>query len=293
MDIWLERLERQLAASMPKEAKSDLPSLRDLYQWVDELVIGADNIFSADMARDNCMTWKCALQTQSALIAAFTVGRFVPPVRISIIRSLLHPESVGVGIGQGRNWRSCIDKDCRSPSTCKGNRFEIVEARPDRHGDLRHINFVAPHHKNDRRGFEEIKFRLPDSAPITRLLLRHIEGGHALLTQGRGGEAHLFVSRPGAAFTSATFTQQWKTLLQSARSIAYFCPSLARTAFVTEYTSTSGLDAEMWDGAATVMGNTVKMWNKEYNPRKRIREAQAAVDSHESFVDRLFMSPDY
>jgi hypothetical protein len=287
MDKWLERLERQLSATLVREPKSNLPSLRACYKWVDELILGADTLYEQDLVRIGTMSWAGAFQNQSALVAAFTVGRFVPPVRIAILRSLLHPDAVGVGSGQGRNWRRCNDKDCRDPTRCSGNHFELAALPSGERG----INFVAPHHKNDRRGFEQIKFRIPCAGPLNRLLLRHFDSGHALLTQATGQDVpNLFVTRRGGAFTAVTFTHQWKTLMRSSSEIEYFCPSLARTAFVSEYTNTSGLPADMWDGAATVMGNTVKMWNKEYNPQKRLREAQAAVDVHETFATRIMMA---
>ena len=70
-------------------------------------------------------------------------------------------------------------------------------------------------------------------------------------------------------------------------SIPYFPPSLARTSFVDAYTDEFGVEPSFWDGAATVMGNTVKMWNEQYNPKKRGREAEMAVANHKGFADNL------
>lgn len=286
METWLERLERQLSSSLPRPAKGDLPSLRGLYKWVDELALGADEIYDQNLAELGCMTWNAAFQNQSALIVGLTVGRWVPPIRISILRSLLHPDSVGVGLGQGRNWRRCHDKDCRDPQRCVGNHFEVTEQIIGA-TEKQRITFVAPHHKNERRGFEGISFKLPEG-PLTQMMLRHFSDGHRLLTQAAGTDVpNLFVSRPGGPFSAVTFCHFWKTLLRTAPDIDYFCPSLARTSFVDEYTNTSGLPVDMWDGAATVMGNTVKMWQKAYNPLKRGRDAQAAVDMHGDFTARL------
>ena len=65
----------------------------------------------------------------------------------------------------------------------------------------------------------------------------------------------------------------------------YFPPSLARTSFVSKYMEATGMTPNMWDGAATVMGNTVRTWSANYNPRKRARESQDAVNLHQVFVD--------
>ena len=146
--------------------------------------------------------------------------------------------------------------------------------------------FFAPHHKTDRKGFAAIEFEFP-SGPLTRMLLLHLDFGHKLITQSNGDNVMtLFNSRYGNSFSPQTYTHYWATIMKSA-SVPYFPPSLARTSFVDEYTSTFGEEPAMWEGAATIMGNTVKTWMEAYNPRKRARDAQAAVDCHNEFAARL------
>ena len=143
---------------------------------------------------------------------------------------------------------------------------------------------MAPHHKTDRRGFGAIEFEMP-SGPLTRMLLLHIDYGHKLITQCVGDNVKtLFNSRAGQAFSAPTYTHYWKTIMKSATKVPYFPPSLARTSFVDQYTTLNGEEPALWEGAATVMGNTVKTWMLQYNPLKRARDAQAAVDRHSDFA---------
>jgi len=301
METWLGRLEQQLSATMPKEPKSFVPSLKDLYFWVDDLAEGADVMTSADLKRFGCLTYDSAWQTQAAIIAALTVGRFQPPIRLSIARTLVHPSHLTEsGLDEeeddsesphrrGRNSSFCLDGDCRD-SRCLGNHLEIHgDIDEDSGEDRRTVRFIAPHHKTDRRGFASIVIDLPRGI-FTKLLLIHIDHGHKLLTQSTGDRMpYLFSTRSGKPFSTVNFTHYWKSLMKTAAGIPYFPPSLARTSFVDKYTDEFGEEPALWEGAATIMGNTVKMWNEQYNPLKRGREAQAAVDRHSGFAERIML----
>jgi len=289
VETWLGRLERQLSASLPKVKKSRIPPLPDLYAWVDGLVLGAELITRADISVMNSVTHKAAIQNQAAILAALTTGRYLPPIRLSVARTLVHPSFLfneESGIGEP----NCQDRDCRA-SSCLGNHLEVFGVTPSDFEtggkkDLRRIKFFAPHHKTDRKGFAAIEFEIP-SGPLTRMLLVHLDFGHTVITQSHGdGVMTLFNSRVGNSFSAQTYTHYWATIMKSA-SIPYFPPSLARTSFVDEYTQTYGEEPAMWEGAATIMGNTVKTWMEAYNPRKRGRDAQAAVDNHQHFTASL------
>lgn len=97
----------------------------------------------------------------------------------------------------------------------------------------------------------------------------------------------MFVSGASNPFSPATFHHYWTRLLdRRAKEFGVTCfpPSLARTSFVSEYTNSLGVHPNMWDGAATVMGNTVRTWHRNYSPHKRSRECQRSVDLHNAFV---------
>ncbi len=287
MDKWLSRLREQLSAALPKEPKSDIPPLADLYHWVDSLILGAEICCSQDLQSMETLSWQSAWQNEVALIAALVVGRYLPPIRLEILRTLVHPDHIADG-GLGK----CISKDCRD-RRCPGNHLSVY-GQDDGVTCSRRIHFKAPHHKNDRRGFGAIEFDLPEGK-LTERLLDHIDHGHALLTQLASGAVLkkgqlpspiLFVSRAGNPFSTCTFSQFWTSIIREVEEIPHFPPSLARTSFVDSYTATYGEEPLCWEGAATIMGNTTKTWAEHYNPLQRDRQAQDAVNRHAEFAAR-------
>lgn len=147
------------------------------------------------------------------------------------------------------------------------------------------------HSKNDRRpSHEPMQYRLPSRGPLPQLLLTHIKAGHKLLTQRQNptGMPRLFVSRQGQEFNSSTLTQWWATLMRDnpraeSAGVKYFAPNQGRTIFVEEYVTVRGVLPEMMDGAAAVMGTSVGQWRASYNPSRRGRAAQLAIDGHMAY----------
>jgi hypothetical protein len=70
----------------------------------------------------------------------------------------------------------------------------------------------------------------------------------------------------------------------SAQDLKYFPPSIARTVFVEDYTSEYGVEPDMWDGAAVIMGNSTVQWRASYNPSRKRRDATNALSLHEAYV---------
>ncbi len=295
MDTWLSRLREQLTAAMPKEPKSDIPPLSDLYHWVDSLILGAELCCNNDLLNMKTLTWQSAWQNEVALIASLVVGRYLPPIRLEILRTLVHPDHITPGV-----LNQCINKDCKD-RRCPGNHISVIkhasvgEESEQRTAVGRHIRFRAPHHKNDRRGFGAIEFDLPEGK-LTERLLDHIDFGHAMLTQlassavlkkGELPSPILFVSRAGNPFSPCTFSQFWTSIIREVEEIPHFPPSLARTSFVDSYTAQYGEEPMFWEGAATIMGNTTKTWGEHYNPLQRGRQAQDAVNRHAQFADSI------
>lgn len=66
-----------------------------------------------------------------------------------------------------------------------------------------------------------------------------------------------------------------------------FPPNAARTIFVEAYTSANGAEPDYWDGAAAVMGNTVRQWSASYRPNRLVNAAEQAIEAHTSFVQAL------
>ncbi len=238
------------------------------------------------------MTHPTAWIVERAILAAMVTGAYTPPCRLHLLKTLLHPRYAGrVG---------CQDKDCKVGGNCKGNHMEIVQldaveevAGPSdaAAGDiwlyeyeLRSVSIVVVHSKNDRRRSNApLEYTLP-RGPLSKLMLAHVEEGHKLLTLEREDSMlRLFTTKQGKEFNDVTFCQFWETLVKGS-GMKYFPPSMARTVFVEDYTSEYGVEPEMWDGAAVIMGNSTAQWRASYNPSRKGRVAQRAVGVHEAYV---------
>jgi hypothetical protein len=154
---------------------------------------------------------------------------------------------------------------------------------------IRDVCCSVVHGKNDRRhGSSPLTLVFP-RGPLVKLMLAHVFAGQRMLTLERGDAMiRLFVTRQGKEFSDATFVHFWRTLMEATdtNGIEYFPPSKARTVFVEDYTSRYGVEPDMWDGAASVMGNCVRQWEASYNPSRRQRLAQKAVEAHAQYSAR-------
>ena len=153
------------------------------------------------------------------------------------------------------------------------------------------VTFHVEHGKTDKSGnFVPVDIPLP-RGNLTKLLLAHIQQGQAVrldYTPSPDGQATtLFVSGGGNAFSSATFDQYWAGLLKrTSTDIKHFPPSLARTSYVEEYISGMGDKPRTWDGAAVIMGNSVKTWGQNYAPMWRYKKAQEVIALHADYTRR-------
>ena len=151
--------------------------------------------------------------------------------------------------------------------------------------DTTEVHNVVMHGKNDRRpNHTKVDYTFP-KGKLTKLFLAHIFQGQRLLTSESGDSmVLLFTTKKGREFTDSTFVQFWSSHMKSTTELPYFCPSLARTSYVEQVSNDTGLPPEMWDGAATVMGNSVRQWAQSYNPSRRRRLAQQAVNGQAAFT---------
>ena len=148
------------------------------------------------------------------------------------------------------------------------------------------------HGKTQRmNNFTRVSYILPDG-DLTKLFLLHIKQGHALLVLEQPYKTRtLIVGKRGAdiSHNNSLFTHLWNDIMhkcpiRKAYKLETFPPNDARTMFVETYTSDTGNAPEFWDGAAVVMGNSVQQWGASYNPSKRSRLAQQAVDAHQAYA---------
>jgi hypothetical protein len=286
MEKWLGVLQAQIGASMPDKPKTSAPDIEETWRWAEELLEEALEQIDSDMSSHGCISKATAWQNEKALVAALLSGVYLPPCRIHVLISMIHPRFVGRV--------SCQDPDCNMGAGCKGNHLELTTVASKIGSSWTHFDFdttgvrnVIVHQKNDRRGgVQQLEYDFPDGA-LVKSLLAHINAGHTLLTDMKaGGMTKLFVSHPGNAFSSTTFCHFWESLMAQVDRQEYFAPSVLRTMFVEEYTAAHGAEPEMWDGCAAIMGNSVPQWRKHYNPSAKRREAAAAIESHTALREK-------
>ena len=211
---------------------------------------------------------------QGALIATLVVGADIPPLRLSVLKTLLQPSLID-------SYR-CTDNDCLRED-CLGNHVEVEGGNELGVGGTGVILHII-HHKNDRRGHwgDPLSITLPEGA-FLRLMLVHIQQGRDMITSWQK-TPELFVSNLGRVFSDSTFVHYWTSLMRTAAAfkIPRFPPSDGRTIFVEDFTSSQ--HPNKWEGAALIMGNTTQQWRASYMPSKKQRLVAAAVENHASFT---------
>lgn len=141
------------------------------------------------------------------------------------------------------------------------------------------------HHKNDRRlPCDPVTITVP-KGKLLDLLLVHIERGREVLNKYVNEVTpHLFVSNQGNPFTDPTFAHYWTWVMRGAAEygVPKFCPSFGRTIFIESYTEDANPDS--WEGAALVMGNSVKQWAASYEPSRKRKKVNMAINRHAAYV---------
>jgi hypothetical protein len=296
MKTWLAKLEQQLYSATPTKPMPDRPEAETVLTWGHQVCEDALDCATRCMKKIGTMTHEVAAKVQDALIVSLVTGCHIPPCRLNLIGSWIHPGLVDV--------LKCQDKDCRHvQGTCLGNHLKLVDLPTAQQSDepiwgfdYRDTGIVSTvvHGKNEFRGTGvNLEYMMPRGT-LTKLLLAHIKVGHALLTEPFGGNEALFVTSSGKEFTNqpSLLTQYWKRLmgaspLAARHGLNYFPPGAGRRIFVEGYTSRTGLEPEFWDGASIVMGSSVSRWKGSYNPSRKRRLAQVAIDQHAGWVNNL------
>jgi len=231
LETWFLTLGRQLSNLMPTP-KKEAPPLELIFSWVDGIAEGARLVLGG-----RSLTGGQAFQVQAAIVAKLVSGREMPPCRLSIIKTIMHPSLVE-DLG-------CQDPDCNTRG-CRGNRAELVgggggggaSSSSNSNSNLG-VRIIAPHHKTEDKGRQQgpLDVILPPGQ-LTEFAVYWIQKGWKVATDTTGSSTStLFMSSRGFAFNDSTFTHYWKQLMKSApATLPYFPPNLARTSFVESFT---------------------------------------------------------
>ena len=194
-----------------------------------------------------------------------TLFGYLPPVRLSCIRSMTHPSYSG----------PCLHPDCKQ-SDCRGNRLIIQREHPLQ------LAVDLPHHKNQAaHGFKPIHFTVPSG--LAELLHLLVGQPHQVLTQAA---AHVlleapcpfvFMTRTGQGFKDSQLCTYWNAWLV-AQGGSPMPPSKLRHVFVGERRSDDRAAGPSDAAAARVMGHSAAQWHW-YDVHQHNRESQNAVDA--------------
>jgi hypothetical protein len=301
MATWLAKLEIQLRAVVPEATPAKMQSGHTVLAWARDVCIMAIAAAEDSVRLHGTLTHKVAQQVHDALLVSLVTGAHTPPLRLGHIKSWLHPSEVAKF--------GCRQQGCQREN-CLGNHLELVvdpvgkqavaeeDAWMDHRGLMRGFSYRntrikahMEHGKTQRmNNFTRVSYILPDG-DLTKLFLLHIKQGHALLVLEQPYKTRtLIVGKRGAdiSHNNSLFTHLWNDIMhkcpiRKAYKLETFPPNDARTMFVETYTSDTGNAPEFWDGAA-VVGNSVQQWGASYNPSKRSRLAQQAVDAHQAYA---------
>jgi len=167
---------------------------------------------------------------------------------------------------------------------CLGNRVEVEGGCNEFEDGGEDVTLYIVHHKNDRRcPSDPTSITLPKGMLLDLILVHINRGREALNKFVTEVTPHLFVSNVGKPFTDTTFVHYWDWVMRGASEygVPRFSPSFGRTIFIESYVQDA--DPDLWDGAALVMGNTVKQWDASYQPSKRRRMVNMAISRHAEY----------
>ena len=208
-------------------------------------------------------------------VLASTVFGYLPPLRLSCIRSLQHYKYTG----------PCLDPGCSDPA-CHGNIVVLLSEKPLQMG------FKLPHHKNEVAwGHKAIEFTLPQA--YAELLYAYLGKPHEELCSFHNfcDEADCtfaFMSKKGQGFDNPTFSVHWTRWLcdQGAPAMP---PSMCRQVFVEERRSDDRVAGPSDQGASLIMGHSVSQWDAWYDTHFHSRLGQNAVNQMLSWRETLLL----
>ena len=139
MSTWLLALSGQIGRAIPPSLARVVPLLSSLFQFVDGISEGAMLVMGG---RNNSLTADDAFQVQHAIVSRLVTGRDMPPCRLSIVKTLLHPSMVSEGM-------RCPDlRECKGGEQQGGGLWEGISSNIMYNPNLK-IRILAVHAKRN------------------------------------------------------------------------------------------------------------------------------------------------
>lgn len=255
---WMSNMGKQLgaaaAAAVDKElaAKKPLPSLAQLILFQHGVLTRAMRLGAANPRL-----------LHDALALSLSFG-FTPPPRSTVIRTLLHPDFVGL-VG-------CGDPDCKVPG-CSGNRLEWTSPAKTA------LRLVMVHHKVDK--FHKPVSMLLSPAVNAVAVLYIKSGAYSYISAGRKATAkgRLFITeRSVDVYNKSAWLQWWYSLLRAEKApFALFPLCRLRHIYATESQGWGSASTDMLAGAARLMLHKPTNWQTTYDLQQEERCTSAAI----------------
>lgn len=195
-----------------------------------------------------------------------TMFGYLPPMRLTCIRTMTHPSYTG----------PCLNPDCHKPG-CRGNRLIVHSTQPLQ------LEINIQHHKTERgKAFKPITFTVP--AELAQLLHQYAGQPHSILTQAAAhvledaGCPYLFMTKSGQMFGDSQLCTYWNAWLV-AHGGTPMPPSKLRHIFVGERRSDDAAPGPSDAAAARVMGHSEIQWSMWYDVHRHKRQCQHGVDA--------------
>jgi len=170
----------------------------------------------------------------------------------------------------------------------RGTALQMVFG-PDRVS--RKYRLILPHHKNSGKGIAMPPLEVHSHKLNLLLAIWQDLGRPTVLAQANpavGNTMELFVGVKGSAFKS--LTKWYKGVHYSLAAPYPFIPlNKYRTVFVEDRLSRPDRPGPDNDGAAMVMGNTVRQWHQSYWPNRKAKLARDATRSMAKYRKSLLM----
>jgi hypothetical protein len=282
---WMRGISPQLSSLFPAQTKAAPTLFKTVVEWVDDRLREALEIMGTPgfrVSNPSCHVKerkRMADRVQGGIIACLGSGRFLPPMRAGIIRSLRDGSKHVI---------MCTDEDCQHPFECQGNIMSITEEE--------RVRVFIPHHKTERHTSVlvsgPIDVLLPPG-PLTDLLLWWMRMGwteaYNTITPRPLSDLlslPLFMKPAGTPFSSSELSNYWlKQQPKDNTILNKITLTDCRTSFVEAYTACERNELK-WEGTAYLMGNTSQRWSKSYAPTLKRRRMQDAADAHAGVLAR-------
>lgn len=274
--IWLHRVSSQLDASSPPTIPATPEELMEEGRWLPapQLALIMQRLYDKAMVVAAKQHWSVgdAVFVMHACICCCLFG-FIPPLRSSVIQSLLAPGFSG----------RCPHVNCTYDRCC-GNVLRWLDDAKTR------LEVVLMHYKTIAFTKKAVRFSFPPD--LNALLVAHITKGLPIITRCLGEDEcppYLFLHEPDprkqldygdvhSIFCSNAFPPS---------SVhAEFGPRVCRRIYITYVMGGQGQPVDCTpspDGAAWVLTNSVNVWSKVYDTNRNNRLGQEAVDGTPAF----------